>query len=216
MNSEIDTLLTQLDAHPESLLFARLADAYMKADKIDQAIQVCEQGLSHHSDYVTGHVIMGKCYSKIGLLDQAKAEYHRALELDHEHPSALFYLGNVYAEERTVDLARNCYKQILTRDPLNESAKKHITDLRQDRLLKTDGLNNGSANGIVGTSQENSIYTTTLAEIYASQGLTQRALEVLHFIRRRHPDNDSVLERLQALEKQLQREEAGGSDGHNS
>lgn len=216
MNSEIDTLLTQLDAHPESLLFARLACEYMKADKMNQAIQVCEQGLSHRPDYVTGHVIMGKCYSKVGLLEQAKAEFQRVLELDPEHAGALLYLGNVFAEEKNADLAQNCFEQILQIDPLNESAKKYSTDLKQISSFKASTFDSGLENGDVETSHQYSIYTTTLAEIYASQGLTQKAIEVLHRVLRRNPKEDDVQDRIHELEETLQKEVAGGSDGHNS
>ena len=48
MNDDIDMLLGKLDGHPGSLLFARLADAYLQADKVNEAIEVCEQGLAHH------------------------------------------------------------------------------------------------------------------------------------------------------------------------
>ncbi|MFQ6093636.1 MAG: tetratricopeptide repeat protein [bacterium] len=215
MDSEIDELLGRLDAHPGSLIFARLADLYLRADKMDQAIEVCEQGLSHHSDYVSGHVVMAKCYSKIGLVDQAKAEYHRALELDGEHLTALFHLGDIYYEEKKFDLALHSYRRVLQLDPYNESAKKRIGHLKGYGAVKTTEFNGSLEPADAKEAQEDSIATATLAEIYASQGLTDRAINVLRRLLERNPNSEEVRNRIKELEKRLQMTQAGGDHGHD-
>ena len=214
MNDDIDTLLGRLDAHPGSLVFARLASAYLKADKVNQAIEVCEQGLSHHSDYVSGHMVMASCYFKVGLLEQAEKEYHRVLELDSEHEAAYYHLGEIYIEQKRIDLALDSYQHILRLDPLNETARKRINQLKG---LKTDMIPTTNLHDIDTESdiQEDSILTPTLAEVYASQGLTDRAISVLRRLLEQDHHKEFARKRLRELEKQLQLAQAGGDHGHN-
>ena len=214
MNSTIDTLLAKLDAHPRSLLFARLADAYLKAERMDQAIEICEQGLSHYSDYVNGHVIMGKCYVKVGLLEQAKAEFQQALQLDNEHAAALFHLGDIHREEKKYALAVNYYQQVLQKDPANESVQVRMSQLKHHSLTRTADVGSCFEEDTKSFEHE-SIYTTTLAEIYASQGLTERAIHILRRVLEHDPKQEEVLKRIQELEDTIQKLETGGDNGHN-
>ncbi|UCE19983.1 MAG: tetratricopeptide repeat protein [Gemmatimonadota bacterium] len=215
MNSEIDTLLGKLDAHPGSLVFARVAGAYLKADKVNQAIQICEQGLSHHSDYATGHMIMAACYFKVGLLEQAIRECEHVLELDPEHMAVLYHLGDIYVEQKNFEQALNAYQRVLQLDPYNEAARERIVQLQHHTGDNVTKLTDDRAGDEGRTSPEASIVTPTLADIYASQGLTERAITVLRRLLERAPDKEDVLHRITELEEELKMTKTGGDHGND-
>ena len=51
----IQRLEERLRENPKSLLFARLADLYLHQERIDEAIDLCLEGVQHHPSYVTGN-----------------------------------------------------------------------------------------------------------------------------------------------------------------
>ena len=215
MNSEIDTLLIKWDAHPGSLIFARVASAYLRSDNTNQAIQVCEQGLSQHSDYANGHMVMAMCYFKVGLLEQAIRECERVLELDREHPSAFFYLGEIYAEQKQFDQALHAYQKVLQHDPYNESAQERLAQLQTRTAESGSRLNPEGAEDDRQAPMDDSIITPTLADIYASQGLTERAIHVLRCFLGRASNQEDVLRRIRELEEELRITQAGGDHGNH-
>ena len=216
MNTEIDTLLAKLDAHPESLVFARVANAFLKTDKVNQAIQVCEQGLSHHNDYANGHMVMATCYFKVGLLEQAIKECERVLELDKEHIAASYHLGEIFVEQKKFDQALQSYQRVLQLDPYNESARERIAQLQNHTAENGSKINYVRAEDDTEKLLEDPILTPTLADIYASQGLTERAINVLQRLLKSSIDKEFVLQRIRELEEELRMMHAGGDDGNDS
>ncbi len=86
--SEIDKLERRYAENPKGRNFAPLADAYRKAGQLDQAIELCKSGLERHPDYVSAHIVYGRC-----LIDQkddsgAKQVFTKVLTLDPETPRA--------------------------------------------------------------------------------------------------------------------------------
>jgi len=59
--SEIEKLERRWLENPKGRNFAPLADAYRKAGEIDRAIDLCKSGLELHPDYVSAHIVYGRC-----------------------------------------------------------------------------------------------------------------------------------------------------------
>lgn len=216
MKDEIDIVLGKLDAYPGSLLFARLADAYLQADKMNEAIAVCEQGLAHHTEYANGHLIMARCYARLGLRDQAKIEFEQTLELDSEHMAAFLNLGDIYYEEKQIDRALHCYQRALEPDPLSEIVQQRISSLKHRGSLQApEHEDHGKADDENRDLRE-TITTVTLAEIYASQGLIEKAVDMYRRVLTYSPDQRDVSDRIQELEERLRKEEEGGANGNDS
>ncbi|MFQ5772099.1 MAG: tetratricopeptide repeat protein, partial [bacterium] len=89
-NHDVDVqfLEEHLQKNPDSILFAHLADVYLKMKKVEKAIRVCEEGIKKHPYYVTGHLVLGKCYLANKLYDQAEKEFKRVLHFDPKYLSA--------------------------------------------------------------------------------------------------------------------------------
>src|SRR5206468_2463593 len=88
--SEIEKLEKRWAENPKGRNFAPLADAYRKAGELDRAIELCTAGLERHPDYVSAHIVFGRC-----LIDQkndpgASAVFRKVLALEHasEEPTS--------------------------------------------------------------------------------------------------------------------------------
>jgi tetratricopeptide (TPR) repeat protein len=111
----------KLEANSQSLVFSRLADCYRKKGEIQQAIGVCMQGLQIHPDYVTGRVILGRCYLEQEKLKEATAEFVRVVELDRRNQVAVKMIADLYARQGMKEKAGDLYAYLLRMDPENQS-----------------------------------------------------------------------------------------------
>ncbi|MBN1458804.1 MAG: tetratricopeptide repeat protein, partial [Armatimonadetes bacterium] len=95
-HEELEEYQRLLVRDPDSLRFAEYADLLRRADRLDDAKTICEDGLGRHPAYSTGHVVMGEILSDAKRLADAEGEWQEALRLDPGHPRAHFRLGELY------------------------------------------------------------------------------------------------------------------------
>jgi tetratricopeptide (TPR) repeat protein len=122
----LESLQVLLQQNPDSLTFARVADALMQRGRIDEAIQLCEEGIRRHPYYATGHMVLGKCYLKKKLFDQAEKEFKRVLLFDPKYIAAHKYYGDLMREIGWENTCEMSYRKILQIDPFDEAAKAII------------------------------------------------------------------------------------------
>ncbi len=111
------------EKNPESVIFARLADTYLKKDKLDLATELCEDGIKKHPYYTTGHFILGKCYLAKKKYELAEKEFKRVLLFDPKFLAAHKYYGDLMKEIGWENTCETSYKKILQIDPLDEVAR---------------------------------------------------------------------------------------------
>lgn len=116
--------------NPTSILFARLADGLLQKGEVKRAIDVCRLGLRYRPSYVAGHVVMGKCHLSSGRLEEARQEFQKVLQLDADHPVALWQLGLIDLEMGWEDLALQHFKRAYTLDPFNSALAQRIANLQ--------------------------------------------------------------------------------------
>jgi len=126
--SEIDKLKARYEENPEGRYFAPLADAYRKSGRLDEAIELVKDGLTRHPDYLSAHIVLGRCYLDKKDDPAAKATLEGVLALDAENIIALKSLAEI-AERMADNLgARKWLSQLLLIDPTNIDAE---ADLRR-------------------------------------------------------------------------------------
>jgi tetratricopeptide (TPR) repeat protein len=135
IKEEVKFLQGKLEKKEDSILFARLADAYLQMDRIDEAIELCEKGIKKHPFYVTGHYVLGKCYLKKKLFDQAEKELKRVLLFDPKYIAAHRDYGELMAQIGWHNTCEMSYEEILRFDPFNETAKKRLIELKQAKTI---------------------------------------------------------------------------------
>lgn len=118
----------QLRRNPDSILFARLAHIRLNDSRIDEAIKLCEHGLTKHPYYVTGHMILGRCYLAKKMYDQAEKEFKRVLHFDPKYLAAQKYYGDLMREIGWENTCEASYRKILKIDPLDETAQSMVGD----------------------------------------------------------------------------------------
>lgn len=126
-SSEIDKLRARYNENPKGRNFAPLADAYRKARQLDEAIALCHEGLQHHPDYVSAHIVLGRC-----LIDKkddvaAEASFRRVLELDPENIIALKMLSDIAMRSGRPAEAVNWLTRLLQVDPMNGEAAEALS-----------------------------------------------------------------------------------------
>ncbi len=128
--SEIEKLEKRWLENPRGRNFAPLADAYRKAGEIDRAIELCVSGLERHPDYVSAHIVYGRC-----LMDQkndvgAEEVFKKVLSLDPENIIALKVLAEIAERGSRHDEAVDWLSRLLAADPMNGDAEEHLKQAR--------------------------------------------------------------------------------------
>jgi len=124
----LEALQVTLQQNPDSLTFARVADALMKMGRLDDAIQICEEGVKRHPHYVTGHMVLGKCYMQKKLYEQAEKEFKRVLLFDPKYIAAHRYYGDLMREIGWENTCEMSYRKILHIDPLDDKVRQSVDD----------------------------------------------------------------------------------------
>jgi len=219
-NPELDALFERYRQAPKSHVFAPLADACRKAGLIDEAVDIADLGVNENPGYTSGHVVRGKCYYDRGDRKIAVGCFERVLDLDPNNLVALKFLGLIQAEEGDATGARERFKHILALDPDDREIRNEldILDVPQAEAPSPqeapaaavteapsatvdDGFEGAPIS--LGTDDDpttDELATTTLADIYAEQGYTDKALRIYHEVLKRQPGNAGVRARIQAIE----------------
>ena len=120
--SEIEKLEKRWAENPKGRNFAPLADAYRKAGELDRAIELCTAGLERHPDYVSAHIVFGRC-----LMDQkndpaASDVFRKVL--------ALKILADIAERGHRYDEAVDWLTRLLSADPMNGDAAEVLARAR--------------------------------------------------------------------------------------
>ncbi|MDZ7269004.1 MAG: tetratricopeptide repeat protein [candidate division KSB1 bacterium] len=131
----LESLQVLLQQNPDSLTFARVADVLMRNGRLDEAIQVCEEGVRRHPYYVTGHFVLGKCYRQKKLYDMAEKEFKRVLLFDPKHIAAHRQYGDLMREIEWDNTCEMSYRKILHIDPLDSYVQSVVDEFaRQSQV----------------------------------------------------------------------------------
>lgn len=128
--SEIEKLEQRYRENPKGRNFAPLADAYRKAGLVDNAIELCQEGLKLHPDYISAHIVYGRC-----LLDKkdpagADGVFRRVIELDPENVLALRTLSDLAERGGRLEEALEWLSRLLAADPMSGEAAEAQARLR--------------------------------------------------------------------------------------
>jgi len=127
--SEIEKLERRYAENPDGRYFAPLADAYRKAGQVDRALELVRSGLGKHPDYLSAHIVLGRC-----LLDKkddpnAAQAFQSVLGLDPENIIALKSLAEIAERKGELVQSREWLQQLLKIDPMNTEAEADLKRL---------------------------------------------------------------------------------------
>lgn len=122
----INFLRKKLEKNPKSILFARLADFYLKQKRLKEALDLCVQGIENNPDYITGNYILAKIYLTMGDHEKAEAQFKKVISHDRYFLSAHKHLADMMVKIGWENKAINHYKDILQLDPLEQEAAQML------------------------------------------------------------------------------------------
>lgn len=119
----IERCQAKLAADAHSLAFAQLADAYRKQGRLEEAIQLCEDGLIQHPNYASAYMVLGRAQQEKGDLAGARAAFQAVLQIDPESVQALKFLGQIAEARNEVPDALASYQMALILHPFDKEVR---------------------------------------------------------------------------------------------
>ena len=123
--SEIEKLEQRYRENPDQW-FAALADSYRKAGSLDLALDVVRAGLEKRPNYVSGHIVLGRCLLQQPNDVAAQGAFEKVLALDAENVIALKALSEIAERAGQPDDARRWLTRLLEVDPMNDEAEQAL------------------------------------------------------------------------------------------
>ncbi|MBI4534702.1 MAG: tetratricopeptide repeat protein [Ignavibacteriae bacterium] len=232
--TQIAELEARLAANPKSPSFARLAWYYLEDGKVEQAYQLCVEGVSGHPRYATGRLVLGKCFESMGRNVEAMLEYRRALRVVPDNPTVQALLKKTeqieeeafkaFVEERSSKLKeqkdRLTLDQYLAQHPAESETTIEFLLQRLKNVKKITPPPQNVKPIMVeeekGTDGSPNIVTVTLAEIYARQSRFSEAIEAYRKLMDQQPhESERYHERIEVLEELLRKKISEQSGGEN-
>ena len=171
---ELDELFEKYRQFPDSHVFVPLADACRKMNRVEEALEICDRGVSRHPDYASGYVVRGKCLYKLERHDEALEVFGKVLSLDANNLVAHKYLGIMEAAAGRIALARKHLKHILRLDPQNREIKTALSDVEAQQQVDATPTpdafpGDGHEAGTEGTDRAPRVDTAFTAEPLAAE-----------------------------------------------
>ena len=193
---------------------ARAADRYREQGRFDDAILLCLQELKASPTYASARVVLGRAYLESGDSVKAEEEFHRVVELSPENLRVRMHLGQICETHGRVEEAIGHYEKALEFSPLNREIRAGLLRLRASispsapsvypQASDVPGLPEPHAEFGSVERDENLFTTETLADLYASQGLTDQAASIYRQLLDEQPFNEKIRRKLSALGERRQ------------
>lgn len=226
LQTEIDKLERKHAENPDGRFFVPLANAYRRAGDGDAAERLLRAGVARHPGYLSARIVLGRCLADRGAIAEAEDEFRYVVSEDPQNVVALRTLAELALQEGHIDEALGWYHELLAVDPQNEEARRALDELQaaetpadttptgtdSARTRDHDGregdapvmMEEGTAavHALIDDDPEVplEVVTETIAELYARQGLHDRAAAVYRELIRRRGDEPELQNRLRALE----------------
>jgi tetratricopeptide (TPR) repeat protein len=133
IDAEIARFQGRLKADPASLAFLPLAEALRKAGKLDEAKAVCLQGLGHHTDYISGQVVLARILTDMGDREAAREVLERVVEATPDHLLGNKLLAQNYLLSGLKEKARARLGTVVMLNPADEEAAVALASLERER-----------------------------------------------------------------------------------
>jgi tetratricopeptide (TPR) repeat protein len=130
-SGEIEKLERRWQENPLGLTFAPLAEAYRKAGEFGRALELLEQGLAQHPNYVPAHIVRGRCHLDAQADADAESAFLRVTELDPENVIALKGLAELSERSGRLPEAVHRLQLLLDVDRNNEEARGQLDRVRE-------------------------------------------------------------------------------------
>ena len=189
---------------PGAIIFAVLGSLYARKYEFDKAIEILSKGAGNFPNYFSARILLSKCYLAKSDVEAAVDEINGILGLDPYNVAALNLLGDVLRDSRRYDEAGEHYRKILEIEPGDTDVQYKLHLLEQ--LAESSPESTGEAGAVEGELEpaetpEEGLVTVTLAEVYAEQGLLDKAASIINRVLKDNPDDLAAREACERIHR---------------
>ncbi len=116
---------------PTSRIFAPLSEAYRRMGRLDDAIAICQEGLSHHPDFYGGRVALARCFLDKREFVLAKYELEKVVHVVPENLLAQKLLGEACLALKEKGQALRAFRMAELLSPSDPHLSQKIYDLEK-------------------------------------------------------------------------------------
>jgi tetratricopeptide (TPR) repeat protein len=174
---EFDELQARVMRRSDSPLFARLASMLLEHGDVNEAKDVCLNGINQYPRYASGYIVMAKCFA-------AESEFEEALR-------TLTQTRAIFPDSEILFVLKNEWETQLNNKPIQPAQSvQHQAEVPKAEQPAVEF--------------QGEFVSPTLAEIYVKQGLIVEAIEAYEKLIEMKPEQRVEFEkRIGELEKKL-------------
>lgn len=121
--------------HFDTVLYSVLADIYYSQDDLKRARRVCEIGLRHHKNDISGMFVLAKVEKAEGNLKETEKILEKIIVYCDDHLAATEMLCEIYTVlGRAQTKLLKCWKHLLKLDPMNPTAIEFIKKVEGEKI----------------------------------------------------------------------------------
>ncbi|MCK9996048.1 MAG: tetratricopeptide repeat protein [Candidatus Krumholzibacteria bacterium] len=185
LEQKIEIFTMRLAQDPYSRVFAPLADLLRQAGRLDDALELLDDGLIRHPDYLSALVIKGRALLDSGHVDQARQVLAGVLDRDPENFVVLRLMTEDARSRQAWEESIPLLEKLVVLDPDDDRWPGALAEAR--KFAQRDH----SAGPV-----DSSFATMTLVDIYLAQGYRAKALAALSRMADREPERTDILQRI--------------------
>jgi len=177
---------------PGSTIFVSLAETYRRMGMYEDARQIVSKGMTLHNDFSPAFIVLARILCQLDDYPASINAFERALTIDPDNLAALVGSARVHIllEEDTV--ARELLLKARVLSPADPIINKLILSLVDS-----------AATVIKPVGDTFELASPTLAELYLTQGLTAKALQIYQKLSIQNPDDLSYRRKVKELSEML-------------
>lgn len=125
----LERYLKEYQDNPRSRIFAPLAEAYRKSGLVDEAIDICKEGLQYHPNFISGMVALARAYLDKGLYTATIRELEKVVSEVPDNYLAQKLLAQSYLLVGDNNNALKAYKMVLYLNPKDLESKTVVSKI---------------------------------------------------------------------------------------
>lgn len=200
----VEQFEAKLTRNPRSPLFVSLAEEFLRARRVDEALKLCTERLKYFPDYATAHFVAAQCFAERNDFQLALQHIEHAIGTLPDN-ALLVDLRNDWQEKsrilhEQVSEGKNALRNEL---PLDELASKLKSVERIPSKSDTVPPHH-EVSAEEPVLDDTPIVSVTLAEIYAMQGAYEAAIAMYRKLQQQKPDQTNQFEaKIRELKEKL-------------
>jgi tetratricopeptide (TPR) repeat protein len=160
--STIEALWEDYDTCSDSKLFMALAEQLRRRGSYGEAIDICSRAKANHPRYISCRVLLGKCFSELGMQKEAASEAEAVLQMDRENVFSLRLLAERKLAQGSVEEAADYYRALLRINPRDLEVQEKLA--RMVRIFE----GSGGSMAVPGSSQTEVSLASTESQLEVS------------------------------------------------